>query len=304
MKKTIFKNIKSIISKALFIEIPHSLPRFTNNNTKKNLVLIIPADPGNPGGSLGDIAMISGLICKLSKFEPDLRYITITNTIDTFSVPFHGKMECSPAWLGMRGTLNFMRLTKDCKYLFGIGADVLDGKYSESFTYRFVKYLNFANRKSILTTKTGFSFNKTPSKVAVRALSRISQGISVNVRDEYSRVRFFERTKIESSLCADIAFLMPPENNLDSETQNWLATQKGNIIGLNLNLHALDSVIKLMGISKFSSTFTEKLINLAERTNSSILLIPHDAKETSGDATILEEIKKQITEFSKINTTI
>lgn len=283
----------SIIMRVVALRSAFLFGRLLRSKQSTGLVLIIPGDLGDPGGSFGDVAMISGLTSTVSHKYESAKFLIIGNNEDSIFIPFYGDINVTPAWLGIRGAVNFAKLLDQCQAVFGIGADVLDGKYDEWHTLKFCEYLNFSAKYKVPTSITGFSFNRNPNPASVVALANLNGNIPINVRDEFSLARFHKFVKRSGRLCADIAFLMPPDLSTPHDKVDFIELQRRKrrkLIGINLNFHALQLGNSTREIEAFTSLFSERLIKFGTDHCISIVLIPHDVKATSGDLTLLNAI--------------
>jgi polysaccharide pyruvyl transferase WcaK-like protein len=259
--------------------------------------LIIPGDASEPSGSLGDMAMFSGLLQALRMHYADAVF-TIVGTHDhQIDVPGIGQVPVVAAWSGRAGSVAFDSLIRQHHALFVMGADILDGKYGAALVQRIVGYCNHSVRLGIPATTLGFSFNRTPRHPTVHALSRLHPRVTVNVRDHASLERFTQMTGIPANLCADVAFLMPPATEPEPEAEAWIAAMRAagrNPVGVNLNAHALAPALEQVGADVLITRLAEQLSLAGEAHQLAFMLIPHDLKPQSGDVAMLQALDKQL----------
>jgi len=268
-------------------------PQQTVNGEKR--FLILPSDPVTPSGSMGEMAMLSGLLQTLRTQHPDANFTIVGTRAHWITISGVGEVEVVPAWSGRDGALAFDRLIRQHHMLFGLGADVLDGKYGAALVCRFVTYCNHAVRLGISTTITGFSFNSAPRRPAVHSLSRLHPDVRINVRDEPSLRRFTNSVGAAATLCADVAFLMAPSLEAETETETWIEEMRiaGRIpAGVNMNAHAFAQVISSIGADALATSMAHELAKAAASDSLAFLLIPHDVKSQSGDITLLLALEK------------
>lgn len=261
--------------------------------------LIMPSDPAEPSGSMGEMVMLTGLMQSLKSLHSDAQFTLIGTHPHQLNVQGVGTIDVVSAWQGATGSRTFDRLLRQHHALIGLGADVLDGKYGASLVCRFVAYCNHAARLGIPTTITGFSFNSTPRRPAVHALSRLHPDVRINVRDQFSLQRFSDSVSRAAVLCADIAFLMAPSNESDPETDQWIREMRiaGRIpVGVNMNAHAFAQVISEAGVTILIESIAKQLVKAAERDSLAYLLIPHDVKPQSGDIKLLRLLDDALNE--------
>lgn len=315
MKKIKQYFIDMVIIASNFIEA--SLPLYRLRRQTRHHVptrdamrfLIMPSDPAAPSGSMGEMAMLTGLMQSLKSVHPDALFTLIGTHSHQLNIQGVGTIDVVSAWQGATGSRTFDRLLRQHHALIGLGADVLDGKYGASLVCRFVAYCNHAARLGIPATITGFSFNSTPRRPAVHALSRLHPDVRINVRDQFSLQRFSDSVRRSAVLCADIAFLMEPSNESDPETDQWIREMRiaGRIpVGVNMNAHAFAQVISETGAPNLVESMARQLVKAAERESLAYLLIPHDVKPQSGDIKLLRLLDDALreSEFTFVHYTL
>jgi polysaccharide pyruvyl transferase WcaK-like protein len=121
--------------------------------------------------------------------------------------------------------------------------------------------------------------------------------VTVNVRDQPSLDRFTRIVGIPATLCADSAFLMPPAGDAEPEAEAWITAIRGagrTPIGINLNAHALAPAIAQVGMDTLIVHIANQLKQAGEQNGLAFMLIPHDLKLQSADATMLQALEKQL----------
>lgn len=264
---------------------------------------VIPADTGSIAGSLGDMAMLTGLIGGVRARHPDAVFTVIGQRDQRIAVPGSGDLAVTGAWLGTSGTRAFDHLIRSQHGLYVMGADVLDGKYGAALVARIAAYCNHAVRLGVPVTTLGFSFNSRPRRPAVAALTSLHPEVLVNLRDAQSLARFEQHVARTATLCADCAFLMPPANRDDlDETEAWIARARADgrtLVGVNLSTHALASG-KATDSDRIVANLAAQLQNLARQRPLACLLIPHDIKPRSGDITLLRALERLLADSDKL----
>jgi polysaccharide pyruvyl transferase WcaK-like protein len=269
--------------------VPHTPTRFA----------VIPGDPSDPSGSLGDMAMFSALMQSLRLRDPAASFTVVGTRNHSIRVPGIGEVPVVTAWEGTAGAIAFDALIRQHHALFVMGADILDGKYGAALVQRIVAYCNHSVQLGIPATTLGFSFNSQPRRPAVQALARLHPRVTVNVRDQPSLDRFTHIVGIPARLCADSAFLMPPaaDADADPEAEAWIAAMRasGRIpVGVNLNAHALAPAIAQVGMDALIAHLANQLGQAGEQNTLAFMLIPHDLKLQSADATMLQALASQL----------
>jgi polysaccharide pyruvyl transferase WcaK-like protein len=259
--------------------------------------LIIPGDASEPAGSLGDLAMFSALLQALRTHCADATFTIVGTRDHRIDVPGIGEVPVIAAWTGWAGSVAFDKLIRQHHALFVMGADILDGKYSAAPVQRIVAYCNHSVRLGIPATTLGFSFNRSPRRPTVHALSRLHPKVTVNVRDQPSLDRFTQMTGIPATLCADVAFLMPPASEPEPEAEAWIAAMRAvgrSPVGVNLNAHALAPALAQIGTDAVTIRLARQLREAGDANQLALMLIPHDLKPQSGDVAMLKAIERQL----------
>lgn len=258
---------------------------------------IIPADTGNVIGSMGDLAMLAGLLQSLRTRNPEATFTLIGTQNYNLAVPEIGDIPVVAAWVGKAGSVAFDNIIRQNHALFVMGADILDGKYGAALVARIVDYCNHSVLLGIPATTLGFSFNSHPRSPAVHALSRLHPGVTVNIRDQISLDRFKQATGIPASLCADSAFLMHPAIKPEPEAEAWIKAMREtgrSPVGVNLNAHALLPALSKLGMDALIAHLAQQLRLAGETNKLAFMLIPHDLKPQSGDMVMLQALEKQL----------
>jgi polysaccharide pyruvyl transferase WcaK-like protein/glycosyltransferase involved in cell wall biosynthesis len=250
------------------------LPSSAKAATKSCLVL-----PPASYGSLGDEAMVRGLVAYLGKVTPGW-------SVDLLST-YRGIW---PRLEGVRAVLNYGEFSQesiDWDLLAGydefllFGADVLDGHYSRAESMDRLRMLARASEHGLRPTVLGFSVNDRPDERVMARLKRLSTRATLCVRDSAS-LRRLERIGVENlTLVADVAFLMPPaaQSAATRETEQWVAAQQASgrrvaIVCLSVQVQAKAEEAE----PTFLETFGKELAELASGHGVSVLLLPHDLR--------------------------
>lgn len=261
--------------------------------------LVIPADIGNPSGSMGDMAMLSGLMQSLHAQNPSSSFTIVGARNHHVDVPGIGAVPVVAAWVGRTGSNMFDQLIRQHHAMFVMGADILDGKYGAALVQRIVTYCNHSVHLGIPTATLGFSFNSTPRRPAVHALSRLHPKVTVNVRDQASLGRFTQMTGTPATLCADVAFLMPAASESEPEAEAWIAAMRTagrSPVGVNLNAHALAPALAQVGADALLTRLAMQLRLAGDANQLAFMLIPHDLKPQAGDIAMLQGVEKLLRE--------
>jgi polysaccharide pyruvyl transferase WcaK-like protein len=256
--------------------------------------LILPGDPDAPTGSIGDMAMFTGLMQALRKMHPEATFTLVGTHAHQVCIPQIGMVEVVAAWTGSDGAMAFDALVRKHRALFVLGADIMDGMYGAALVCRLLAYCNHAVQIGIPSTVLGFSFSQTPRAPAVHAFKHVHPKVRLNIRDGRSLTRFVAATGTRAHLAADVAFLMAPADRTVGEVEAWIEKMRDTgrtLVGVNLSTHALDKVIKRMGNEGLVAAVAEQLLGIGKRENLAYLLIPHDVKPRSGDILLLGKLE-------------
>lgn len=268
--------------------------------------LILPAAAT---GSLGDEAMLVAAINCLSKqgvkrigvisYSTNREWDHLDCVSETVNLKafFKGKSK--------KTVLYFISKIFFYDQFYCIGADVLDGFYSENRTLQRIRLVSLAAQTGAESSIVSFSFNPKPTPVSVTALSNLPASVRLCSRDPVSCERLQHALSRPVELSADLAFLLQPTPNskISVEVSKWASTQRASdriIIGINAN--------SLMGSDQISFS-SDKLVRVytdalsqafSEDSSLSFLMIPHDFRGKNSDKEILEHLLDSLPEKIKL----
>jgi polysaccharide pyruvyl transferase WcaK-like protein len=257
--------------------------------------LFIP--PADTLGGLGDDAMLSasmnyllahgfhkiGVVC----FDPKAEWgqLEVVNELIQTST--------------RTDRLNLVASLSRYTHLFCVGADVMDGFYSDHTTLKRLQIIELAARAGIDTTILGFSWNENPTSITTRAMAELPENVRICARDIFSYKRLTQRLPRPIELVTDTAFLLEPEydSTLVRQVSGWIQTQRTNgrtIIGVNLNnLFVADG--KALQPSDLIRCFIAALTELFDQDPSlSFLLMPHDSRGEVSDLSLAQDLLKAL----------
>jgi polysaccharide pyruvyl transferase WcaK-like protein len=177
-----------------------------------------------------------------------------------------------------------------------IGADVMDGYYSDYRTLQRLRLVAQAAKTGAQTTILGFSFNAQPTQATVDALRALPKSVRLCARDPVSQRRLLKHLQRPVALVADLAFLLSPDDDSEKvgEVTRWIAEEKeaGRVIlGVNANylhLRALNSE----NPTRLVTAYIRMLSDLhALRPRLSFVLLPHDARGAHCDVFLADSIR-------------
>ncbi|BAY65885.1 putative polysaccharide pyruvyl transferase [Calothrix brevissima NIES-22] len=274
---------------AIYVSSYIALQKLTRKNRfgsdKYSSILILPPAPP---GSLGDEALLTATV-EYFKMQGAKRVGIVTygsdrdwanrslagETTNLSHHYLHSSLNSSEALLHFAHTVS----TYQCFYC--IGADVMDGYYSEKDTIQRLKFVSIANEMGVKAAVVSFSFNDKPTPNVIKYLQELPSDIRLCTRDlvSYQRLNYHLKRPVE--LGADLAFLLKPDMDteiVDSISQ-WISQQHtGNriVVGINANYKLIDQ-LEIKTLDQLIKTFVDTLIQLYSKNEKlSFLLIPHD----------------------------
>lgn len=265
----------------------------------ENDVLLIPPEPISLIGSKGDEAMLVSVISHLKSSGRNID-VAVGETWSTLpeSLIAAGANAPLPIWDYKIELGTVLPHLKKYKEIILIGADVMDGYYSASKSYRFLMIADIATKLGRSATITGFSFNTQPA-AALREIpfAEFARETRLCLRDPISLDRFRKITNGLGTLTADVAFLLQPETNSPrlSDIQSWAVGRREAgqfILGFNIHPALLpNDEAAMRGLIEASSS---ALLNILERGNVGVIFISHDARATSSDSLAMQPVYDRI----------
>ena len=270
---------------------------------KDNSALILP--PTSPG-SLGDEALVTGATDQLRK--QGSKKISMVSYLDgskwinsgpiTENIELH-KFFSKNSW---KSRFTFAKAVSKYDKYYTLGADVMDGFYSEKDSLKRVELLSIAKKTGAKTTLLGFSFNANPEKSVIEALSKLPESIKIYARDPISHERLKKSLSRNVDLVADVAFLLTPKNcNEIKETEKWIKSQqkeKKIVVGINANCKLLSNM-KNGTIPQLIDLYSNFLSDLWKKEKCALLLIPHDYRDIKGEINDVELSEKILNKLPK-----
>lgn len=261
------------------------------SSSRELSALIIP--PAQVPGGLGDDAMLSSIIGHL--LSHDFKRIGIV-TFDTRHK--WGMQEFVTEVVGTVARADKFQLVKALSsytHLYCVGADVLDGFYSDIDACDRLRLVEIAAKLGLKTTIVGFSFNEKPTPKAVEAFSKLPSNVHLCCRDSISRQRLSRYIQYPIRLVSDVAFLLQPinESDLVSRMADWIANQKADgrtVVGFNAK-HLYPGEGKQISNGDLINIYASALATVFQQDPTiSFLLIPHDTRGALSDVALAEAI--------------
>ncbi len=268
---------------------------------KSSSVLVLPPAPP---GSLGDEALVTGIVEHLQiqgiqrigivtyGFDRQWKNPSLANQTNIGYHYLHGSLSSSDAFF------HFAQAVSSYGYFYCIGADVMDGYYSEKDTLQRLGFAALAHRIGVKAAVISFSFNDQPTPNTIKALQELPAEVRLCTRDPISYGRLTQHLKRPVQLGADLAFLLTPSLDSDVVTSisEWVSKQKSNgqiTVGINANYKLIEQ-LETQDLDQLIKIYSHALISLrAKHENLSFLLIPHDFRdigEKNSDVFLAEQI--------------
>ena len=292
-----------------WLQLRASFCRSPSEDCPPSLVLV-PCEPWSVIGSRGDEAMVYSILRDFRSRHPE-GSVTIVTGVPSFGETDDGKRlahnfgaKFAYAWRPRLFLSYIVQAYREARAteVFVLGADCMDGHWSQSLSIILLAAADIAARMGISTRLTGFSWNDCPDKKVIRAFRRVTHKLPVLVRDPVSYERFRRDVLlargVKTSLVADVAFNLRP--SITSQVQphlDWMEEQraKGRFV-LGFNLHSM--LVKKDALPEFVATVTAQLGRcMADHQDVALLLVPHDYR-TEGDLTVLEKVADGLAEVS------
>ncbi len=274
--------------------------RRTLHPRRRNALILPPTTPG----SIGDDAMLSATFAELRKRGFKQIGLLQHGLSEALSFSVTGdesyNLEGYFGDNGVRTALEVLLPLTSYDYLFIIGADVLDGYYSDQRSYLRLNLAVKAEQLGLTTTLLGFSYNDSPGKLALQAMRQLGQKTRICVREPVSRKRINSLIDHPTEQVADVAFLLEPESPSDPQITSWLSTSHAAqtpLIGINAVMTTSFFSDKRPESQKAYVQFYVDLITAvaAEHSDSQFLLIPHDYRPNgTGEGPLLEHLYYQL----------
>ena len=226
-------------------------------------ILIGPPVGGNvdsgTGGNIGDQAMIEAF---LDNVQGPVRMIVRDEIDAVLPVRFRGRVtiERMPFLIYGRGLSNYRDLLKlkcqlaTANHLAVVGADVMDGAYSERASRNRSRVARLAQQAGVDSRILGFSWNAEPAKSSLTSLRRAGEaGVRLMLRDpvSYERARAANVRSIVQ--VADMVFSAtrvdrgPAERFLGSASRPYALVNVSGFVGQKLDQSAeYDQVIRVL----------------------------------------------------------
>ena len=196
-----------------------------------------------------------------------------------------------------------VRALREFDRLWCLGADVMDGHYSEVGSLRRIALAHLAADLGLEVSILGFSFNESPRELVVEALRQLPSSVGILARDPISHARLIKHLGRPICLVADVAFGLEVPYDLDLAERDiieWVRTRhmRGDrVVGLNVSHRAFKSIGRddaSEAIDAYASALTTFL---RRHSDVSIVCIPHDyrgGRDEMSDPELLAAIAHEV----------
>lgn len=264
------------------------------------VVLLIPPDPALLLSSKGDEAMINVTLNYFRAKWPTVRFLVATaaqEADDNARTLDAEPLRVLDEQLSLRQSLALLE-NRNIRVCVTIGADVLDGSYSQAFSGKLLMLTGMLARRGVETIVTGFSVSERPYGKLRFLLDEFSDNVVFNLRDPVSFSRFQSLTRANANLVADVAFLLEPCHDSDAvrEARLWRDAQHDagrRVIGLNLHPLLLD-LKERSNIHRVIENFTRVAKTMIRQHDVSVVLLDHDFRGDSADYHCLDQVEREL----------
>lgn len=269
--------------------------RKPDNRQPLNSVILVSADVQNPLGSKGDEAMIIAVAQHIRKSNPKCRIALAACDIQPPELLRSYNIECLPVWRWPWRMSRVMEELKPFDGVYFVGADVMDGYYSTVTSFRLWMVADLIARAGKRAVIGGCSFNTMATSMTKLFLRRfVSKELDVCIRDPASLERFRATSRNPGTIVADAAFLLEPKaTNATAPIAAWIEHEKaqGRLI-CGFNIHPMlvpDRNPAQLEAFIYSAAIVAN--RLVKENNVSLLLIPHDFRESGqSDLVLLQKV--------------
>ena len=249
--------------------------------------------PANVSGGIGDDAMLSASTEYLSALGFKEIAIISFNPLENWDY-LKSVSHVIRAYT-FREKLALVKAISSYSHIYCIGADMMDGFYSDHATLTRLNIINIAVKAGLNATILGFSFNNQPTPAAVKAFIQLPQDVRICCRDAISQGILQQKINRPVELVADVAFLLNPAQNsqLVHQVKEWIETQRANdrvVIGFNAK-KPYGGENLAVDLERLVNHYADTLTQIIQTNpHVSFLLMPHDTRGKMSDAALADAI--------------
>lgn len=261
-------------------------------------LVVMPSDPWTLVGAKGDEAMIQSVVCQLKEVSPDLVVGILTSSTVASDAARALGYHALQVWDGGVAAMSSAVREFRADTMAVLGADCMDGYYNPITTLTMLAVADLAARHGVRVSLLGFSFNDKPDQRLRHVFGRVSDRVSINVRDEISFKRFNNFCSAKAKLVSDSAFKLQPD--LDSpavaELQRWVFDQHAKnkkVIGFNVHPMLLGDP-KPGELENMIEQVACAVDQFMAQRDASLVFISHDYRGDIGDDACLRPLYEKL----------
>lgn len=249
-------------------------------------------------GSLGDEAMAVAVTNRLRDADPEAKITVVCHhDVDLAAVPNMGvayddvfSLEGYFAPMpGARRIGALADLLRSATHLVLVGADVMDGRYSDSRSYRRWRLAIAGRDLGLRTAVIGFSFSDRATPRVMRYLRRNGDALNLCCREPVSAGRLSSLLRRDVGSAADLAFLLPPQalrSDGAVKAANFADSSRPTVV-VNINSLSFAQSSAAFDSEVIRGAYVPLLQRLHAATGCAFLLLPHDIRPRASDVTQL-----------------
>jgi len=178
-----------------------------------------------------------------------------------------------------------------------LGADVMDGAYSEVRTLDRLIWASLAATAGLQTAIVNFSFNERPAEKVVQAFRNLPSRVRLIARDPKSRTRLQEHLGRPVGFSADVAFLLKedPAARVVANARSFVNQQKKEsrvLVGVNVNPQVLGRKPDDSAVKRLVNVYADTLARLfrLDTGRCSFIFLPHDFRGAPSDLSLSDDV--------------
>lgn len=265
----------------------------------RHVVVLTPSSVGN----LGDEAMVTSIVTQLRARDANIRITLITHAVEdaTAHAPLDTEVVCLSGYFSKipaRAVLaDLAQLFQSGTDFILLGADILDGRYSESRSFRRLFLARNAQEAGMDVFVLGFSFSDNAVPRILNYMDHACRGFTYVCRDPLSAGRVAKAVNKDVPHGADLAFLLNvPETpyavaaaRAYDIVQEWQAADRP-VIAFNGNPLGLLNAMPDVDLDQAATSYANALNALAADTGCALLCLTHDNRPAHSDARFMQRI--------------
>ncbi|WP_165067510.1 polysaccharide pyruvyl transferase family protein [Marisediminicola senii] len=254
------------------------------------------------GGNLGDQAMLETFLDETAGLERSI-FVQSRSAVDVTSAFGRSGADDLVAMPGLThgfglrhftSLYRFGRLLSSFATLFVVGADVMDGAYSDKASRTRWLIAKVAADRGVKVAVLGFSWNGKPTRGAREAMRRASKSnVTMYARDPLSATRLREDGSTSVVEAADTVFLY---SRRDEDSREAQLVAQARRAGKRI---ALVNASGLVASSTSQVGAYASAIQLLQRLNYAVFMVPHVDRAPRSDTSAIAAIMTSIPDSAK-----